>query len=301
VVDGSKLQALTAEQINNGNVTNIEFDQLAGLRSVANDDGPGGTIQIQLDGKAQNGENSDITSITGLTTMLDVNQGGTGANNEADARVNLGLEIGVDVQAQNEHLEDLAEDGILSASKVEHGEYFIDEPGDPGFVWTSDGSDKGGWVDGGDISRVYTEENRGLFIGGDGSYEVTELDVLITVDAGTDINQIVQLQAEPGVVGGALPGVDGSQLTGLVAEQINADSDRPVSNEQFDLLTDLRTENIEGLPGGPLQDQLDRKQKQSDVLDDIVDATVDPENNPLAAANDLLIYKSEEGSWDLLK
>ena len=169
-VDGSQLQGITADQINAGSVTNTEFDQLAGLRSVANEDGPGGTIQIQLDGKAQNGANTDITSITGLTTMLPVNQGGTGAPNDSIARVNLGVRIGLDVQRQNVHLQDLAEDGELSASRVQYGEFFIQDAGDPGMQWTSDGTDEGHWAPGGDIAYVYTDPGRGIFINGDGMY-----------------------------------------------------------------------------------------------------------------------------------
>jgi hypothetical protein len=37
-------------------------------------------------GAAKSGANTDITSITGLTTMLPVNQGGTGGNDQASAR-----------------------------------------------------------------------------------------------------------------------------------------------------------------------------------------------------------------------
>ena len=42
-------------------------------------------------GKAGSGANTDITSITGLTTALAVGQGGTGANSVAGARTSLGI------------------------------------------------------------------------------------------------------------------------------------------------------------------------------------------------------------------
>ncbi|MGQ0328749.1 phage tail fiber protein [Citrobacter portucalensis] len=46
-------------------------------------------ISQALQGKAGSGENSDITSITGLTTPLSLKQGGMGSDNAAGARVNL--------------------------------------------------------------------------------------------------------------------------------------------------------------------------------------------------------------------
>ena len=48
-------------------------------------------IADELSGKAAKGANSDITSLSGLTTALSVAQGGTGSTTASGARTNLGL------------------------------------------------------------------------------------------------------------------------------------------------------------------------------------------------------------------
>lgn len=46
-----------------------------------------------LAGKAASGENTDITSLSGLTTALSLAQGGTGAKTDSGARAALGLPL----------------------------------------------------------------------------------------------------------------------------------------------------------------------------------------------------------------
>lgn len=50
-----------------------------------------GYMANQFGNKASKGENSDITSLTGLTTALSIKQGGTGSKTAEDARSALGL------------------------------------------------------------------------------------------------------------------------------------------------------------------------------------------------------------------
>ncbi|MGY6354032.1 tail fiber domain-containing protein [Citrobacter amalonaticus] len=49
------------------------------------------SVKTALEGKASSGVNDDITSLTGLTTAIGINQGGTGATTQSGARQNLGL------------------------------------------------------------------------------------------------------------------------------------------------------------------------------------------------------------------
>ncbi|HHG9099332.1 TPA: phage tail protein [Enterobacter roggenkampii] len=58
-------------------------------------------ITSSVSGKAAKGENSDITSLSGLTTALSLDQGGTGAKTEAGARAGIGLKNGFPIAEYN--------------------------------------------------------------------------------------------------------------------------------------------------------------------------------------------------------
>ena len=58
-----------------------------------------------LTGQAASGANSDITSLSGLTTPLSVAQGGTNATSTSAARTSLGVAIGTDVLAYDSNLQ----------------------------------------------------------------------------------------------------------------------------------------------------------------------------------------------------
>jgi hypothetical protein len=68
---------IDATKIADGSVTNTEFQY---INTVTSD------VQTQLNGKASSGSNSDITSLSGLTTALSIGQGGTGQTTAQTAR-----------------------------------------------------------------------------------------------------------------------------------------------------------------------------------------------------------------------
>ena len=71
-----KAMISSGDAIIESSVTSTELGHLSGVSS---------SVQTQLDGKAENGANSDITSLSGLTTALSISQGGTGETTANDA------------------------------------------------------------------------------------------------------------------------------------------------------------------------------------------------------------------------
>ena len=209
----SDVQAQLNSKLDSSTVTLSKLSQADGNFIVS--DGTNWTVESGSDARTslglgtiatQAGNNVSITggSVTGITDIA-VADGGTGASDVSSARQNLGLEIGVDIQAYDADLADLA-DGTLSASKVENNEYFISSAGTNGKVWTSDGDGAGIWSDvagvTGAATTIATDDlavSRALISNADGKVAVsdvtsTELDAL---DGVTDRVQ-TQLDAKQG-------------------------------------------------------------------------------------------------------
>ena len=221
-------------QLDSKQAKSSDLADIAGLAhadgNIIVSDGTDWTVESGADARTSLGLGSiatqaaDNVAITGgsVTDITDiaVADGGTGASDIATARINLGLEIGVDVQAYDADLADLA-DGELSASKVENNEYFITSAGTSGQVWTSDGDGVGDWATNSAASNInglsdaLVEDTGSMYVGNDPSSTtddanynlavgVTALDAITTGDKNTAVGYDVLSDNEAGEQNSAL-------------------------------------------------------------------------------------------------
>lgn len=116
--------SVTAAEITDGTVTNaklatgIDVAKITGNLPVAQVAGLG-TLATKSTVTATEITDGTITNAK-ITGPISLANGGTAAANAADARTNLGVAIGTNVQASNANLDDLA-DGSLTGSKIGAG------------------------------------------------------------------------------------------------------------------------------------------------------------------------------------
>lgn len=119
LVDSGSISGIVAADITNSTITDAKISSVAGNKFITLTGIPAGAGIIpkeNLTSVAQKGANSDITSLTGLTTPLSTAQGGTGSS----AAKNVAN--GVVVLDASGKLPDIT--GVISTSKVYDSGWF---------------------------------------------------------------------------------------------------------------------------------------------------------------------------------
>lgn len=102
----------------------IQSEQAAAASATAAAESAAHAEEVTL-GKAASGANSDITSLSGLTTALSVDQGGTGSASAGDARTALGIADGWAVQPIGVPIAVMDNLAGVSAPPVDRGYRYI--------------------------------------------------------------------------------------------------------------------------------------------------------------------------------
>ncbi|MDR7942428.1 tail fiber domain-containing protein [Enterobacter soli] len=143
---------------------------------------------------AKKGANSDITSLSGLTTALSVGQGGTGAKTAADARTNLGLGSAALKNTVNGMLGDVVLQGYGNLVKIQGY-----NPGLPlGQTGVFGQSSAAGWkptTAGSGFMSAYSDDRRQQYwISIDGGFYVRHI-ADAAFDVGANVYPWTQMQA----------------------------------------------------------------------------------------------------------
>ena len=120
----------------------LSYNELTNILTLENSNAPIVNLSDLQD-------NTDFQELTMVDGLLSITREGL-SDSVVDLKDYLGTSstgnIGVDVQPYNTYLDRLADDGVLEIPYVEYGEYFINEAGLQGQIWTSDGDGSGFWA-----------------------------------------------------------------------------------------------------------------------------------------------------------
>ncbi len=206
-----------------------------GLVSSHNSDGSAHSTQFGA--KAASGANSDITSISGLTTALSVAQGGTGATTANGAKSNIGLGNVANILNK---LDATAAPtaGDDSADGYTIGSRWLDVSGSKEYVCSDATEGAAVWID--------------VTAGGTGGYDgnIATLDIDGGTDIGADVTDSDLIIVDDGA-GGTNRKSEISRLWTYVASKITGTG---VGTALFDTVTEKTSDNGVSIEGSKLKD-----------------------------------------------